>query len=123
MATRIMQVIQAAGRARGYTLAELKAMHVYAHCLHGSFAAYSEAMEWDVFRQFALGRWKIPPTLQGQAPRKRPRGGSFAPKTIVATYSTAAACQKQLDIRTQMIAFLSERPCSSKVGSDLSSLF
>ena len=123
MATRIMQVIVSAGHACGYTPSELKAMHVYPHSLHGSFAAYSEAMEWDVPRQFALGRWKLPPTLSGQAPLKRTRGGSFKPKTIVATYSTAAACQKQLEIRTEMIAALSERRCDSKVGSALDALF
>ena len=112
-----------AAKMRGYSEAELKAMHVSPHSLHGSFGAYSEAMEWTIPRQYAIGRWKLPLVTAGAAPpSKRKRGGSMGPKTIVAVYSTAAACQKQLELRSEMISTLAQCDLGPKMGASLQAI-
>ena len=62
-AKRIFKVILFCAKRRGYTASQLKELHVSAHSLHGSFAAYAEALEWDTVPQHKLGRWKLPASV------------------------------------------------------------
>ena len=123
MQRALSQIIETAGQRCGYSKADLDAMHVSPHSLHASFAAYSEAMEWDLTRQYALGRWKLPiVTAGGPIPKKRAGAGSMKPKTIVAVYSTMAACQKQLELRSDMISALSHFRFPRNAGASLAPL-
>ena len=94
-------------RRLGYSEADLKALHVYAHALHGSFAAYSEAMEWHFVTMHRLGHWRIPASPSAVVPVRQHRGaGKAGAKSIPAVYSTAASCQVQLELRTCVFAAL-----------------
>lgn len=82
----------------------LRDLHITPHALQGSIAAYAEAMEWDMIPVHQLGRWRIPTDRAAVVPvRSRKGAGRNGPKTISAVYSTAAACQVQLLLRTSMI--------------------
>ena len=89
----------------GYSLEQLKELHIVPHSLHGSMAAYAEAMDWDMVPVHRLGRWKIPISKASVVPVKTRRGaGRGGPKTISAVYSTASSCPTQLALRRRMIA-------------------
>ena len=104
-AKRMMRVIEFCALRCGYTLQDLKDLHITPHSLHGSMAAYGEAMEWDTVPVHKLGRWKIPASPAAVVPAARRRGaGSGGPRTMPAVYSTAASCQNQLEIRSRMIS-------------------
>jgi hypothetical protein len=101
---RMGKCISLCAKDLGYTPQQLKDLHIVPHSLHGSFAAYGEALEWNTVVQHKLGRWKLPATM---VVRKRGRGaGACGPKTIAAVYSTAASCQLQLAIRDRMVRAL-----------------
>lgn len=106
-AKRVYYVILFCARRLGYSKADLQALHIYAHALHGSLAAYSEAMEWHFIPMHKLGRWRIPASRSAVVPVRQHRGaGKAGAKSIPAVYSTAASCQVQLDLRARMFAAL-----------------
>ena len=83
---------------------QLKDLHITPHALHGSLAAYAEAMEWDTVPIHRLGRWKLPASPATAAPVKKHKGaGRGGAKSIPAVYSTAASCQIQLGLRQRMV--------------------
>jgi hypothetical protein len=102
---RMFNVILFCAVQLGYTHALLKDLHVTAHSLHGSFAAYGEALEWAVVPQHKLGRWKLPSVQVVARDSKRKRGaGAAGAKSVAAVYSTAASCQVQLALRDRMMS-------------------
>ena len=104
-AHRMARVIEFCAVRCGYTVQDLKDLHITPHSLHGSMAAYGEALEWDTVPVHKLGRWKIPISPAAAVPAARRRGaGSGGPRTMPAVYSTAASCQNQLEIRSRMIS-------------------
>lgn len=114
-ASRIFNVILHSARRRGYTRQQLKDLHVTTHSLHGSMAAYAEALEWDYVPTHRLGRWRLPAGPAAPIPaRKRMGAGRAGAKSIPAVYSTAASCQVQLALRSRLIDAI------RTVGSDFS---
>jgi len=103
---RMQRLICFAAKLAGYTLADLKSLHITAHSLHGSFAAYAEALEWHPVPQHRLGRWKLPQTTTVRAAKSRRGAGAVGAKSIAAVYSTAASCQMQLSLRARMMHVL-----------------
>jgi hypothetical protein len=88
---------------------QLSDLHVSCHSLHGSFAAYAEALEWHTVPHHQLGRWAIPsaqPIVIGAAAQSGRGAGSMGPKTIAARYSTAASAQIQYYLRDRMMEAL-----------------
>ena len=113
LAARLFKVIKRCAKRRGYSLKDLKNLHVVPHSLHGSMAAYAEAMEWGLVPVHKLGRWKIPLFAAAAVPVRKHKGaGRAGPKTISAVYSTAAECQIQLSLRCRAISAL------RTIGSD-----
>jgi hypothetical protein len=120
-ADRLFKLILLCAKSCGYTAAQLKLLHVHVHALHGSFAAYAEAMEWDTVPVHRLGRWKLPSSQASIVPVRQRRGaGRGGAKSIPAVYSTAAACQIQLLLRCRMIAAIRELRGAYSTHGDLS---
>ena len=103
---RMQRLIYFAAKLAGYTLSDLKSLHITAHSLHGSFAAYAEALEWHPVPQHRLGRWKLPQTTTVRAAKSKRGAGAVGAKSIAAVYSTAASCQMQLSLRARMMHVL-----------------
>ena len=105
LAKRIFSYILRVASKLGYSEQDLKSLHIHVHALHGSMAAYAEAMEWDRIPKHRLGRWKIPSSDAAVVPVRQKRGaGIGGPKDMPAVYSTAASCQIQLALRCRMVA-------------------
>lgn len=118
---RMFSVILFCALELGYTSAQLKELHVTAHALHGSFAAYGEAAEWHIVPQHKLGRWKVPSAQIIAPDGKRKRGaGASGAKSVAAVYSTAAACQVQLALRDRMMRMIASIRGPLPSGGDLS---
>ena len=101
----IWSFIRFCGARCGYSVKLLSDLHISAHSLHGSFAAYGEAMEWHYVPVHKLGRWRIPSSKAAIVPVRQRRGAGRAGATsISAVYSTAASCQTQLELRCRMIS-------------------
>ena len=105
----------------GYTRQNLKDLHIVPHSLHGSFAAYAEAMEWGSVPTHRLGRWRLPADPSAVASARARRGaGSAGPKTIAAVYSTAASCQIQLELRCRVMSAIRAIGSNFSTHGDLS---
>jgi hypothetical protein len=104
-----------AQRCGNYTRKDLKDLHITPHSLHGTFAAFGEAMEWDTIPVHRLGRWKLPISQASVVPvSKRKGAGAGGARTIAAVYSTAASCQIQLKLRMRVVSAI------RAIGSDFS---
>ena len=123
-AVHLTKTITICAEERGYSENDLRDLHVTPHSIHGSMAAFAEALEWHMVPQHQMGRWKIPSaTIVCNADGKRKRGASSGgPKTIAAVYSTAASCQIQLKLRCRMMSILQVAVRRVSTGADLSCL-
>ena len=120
-ASRVSKFILFCAQRLGYTKAQLKELHITPHSLHGSMAAYAEAMEWSQVPIHKLGRWRLPSADAAVVPVRKHRGaGKAGPKTITAVYSTAASCQTQLSLRCRVVSAIRAIGSQSSTHGDLS---